>query len=298
MFFFFYRTAQAGGKEGKRGREKEEREERRKRREEGGRAIFGGTRPSHYTMADNAAADYTLLAGIFTALGAAGNIALALAQVPLVLQMFREGSSDKYSPLPSLALALSFSLWCGYTVWFLPVAQLYAANFCGMIIPFCYLMCFSWLAGTPLRRAQIFFGSIFCLGVSWAFSSGVFLGPGVSNRVGVCIGVTAAVNATFFLAPLRPLYLALVELDISRVSLWLSMVQVVQSIVWMLAGFYLRDSFIFAMNSVGLGFALIQIGGWIFIFLRSAPKGGVALEVRSPSQPTTEPQLEGIKPGP
>lgn len=240
------------------------------------------------------AVDPAVAANVFTAIGAAMNIALALSQVPLYVQMCREGCSDKYSPVPSLALAISLSLWSGYTVWHIPVAQLYAANFTGFLVPFLYLMVHAALASTPARKAFIFLGSVLCIGLTWAFSAGVFLGPGVANRVGVSIGVTACANALFFLAPLRPLYTALIELDLSRVSLVLSCVQVVQSIVWILAGYFLGDSFIWAMNCVGLAFAVLQILSWCYIFVRRAalPKAAPAaaasgaaptLDVRDPA---------------
>lgn len=219
-------------------------------------------------MANNA-----LAADILTSIGAAMNIALALSQAPLYLQMYREGSSDKYSPLPSLALSVTLSLWSGYTVWHIPVAQLYAANFAGFLIPFIYLLIFAALASTPAKKLFILSYSVLALGATWAFSAGVFLGPGVANRVGISIGVTATANVLFFLAPLRPLYTALRELDLQRVSLTLSLVQVVQSIVWILAGHFLGDSFILAMNCVGLSFACLQIASWVYIFLRRKGQG-------------------------
>ena len=151
---------------------------------------------------------------VFLSLGAAMNIGLALSQVPLIWQMMKEGCSDKYSWIPSLALSVCLSLWSGYTVWFLPLAQLYAANFCGFLIPFIYLMLFSWFSSTWQRKALIFGVSVLSLGATWAFSAGVFLGSSVSNPVNISIGVTATSNAFFFLAPLWPLYSALRELDV------------------------------------------------------------------------------------
>ena len=229
---------------------------------------------------------------VLTALGAAGNIALALSQVPLYLQMYREGCSDKYSPIPSLALSCVMSLWGGYTVWHLPLPQIYAANFCGFLIPFVYLCIHAALASTLARRAGIFLGTVFALGLTWAFSAGVFLGPGVANPVDVSIGVTAACSFGFFLAPLRPLFTALQQLDLTRVSLTLSLVQVVQSIVWILAGYFIGDVFITWMNSVGLAFAVLQVGCWLYIFLRTRaaagkqapppPEAASALDVRTP----------------
>lgn len=227
---------------------------------------------------------------VLTAIGAAGNICLALAQVPLYLQMWREGSSDKYSPLPSFALSFVMSLWCGYTVWFLPLPAIYAANFSGMLIPFFYLMVHAALASTLARKAAVFFGSVFALGLSWAFSAGVFLGAGVANRVDVSISVTAAFSFAFFIAPLRPLYTALQELDLTRVSLTLSLVQICQSIVWILAGYFIGDSFITWMNSVGLGFAVLQVSCFFYIYLWGRVKPAApppsqdtaALDVRAP----------------
>jgi hypothetical protein len=231
---------------------------------------------------------------VLTALGAAGNIALALSQAPLYLQMYREGCSDKYSPIPSLALSCVMSLWGGYTVWYLPLPQIYAANFCGFLIPFVYLCIHAALASTLARRAGIFLGTVFALGLTWAFSAGVFLGPGVANPVDVSIGVTAACSFGFFLAPLRPLFTALQQLDLTRVSLTLSLVQVVQSIVWILAGYFIGDVFITWMNSVGLAFAVLQVGCWLYIFLRTRaaagkqapppppPEAASTLDVRAP----------------
>ena len=154
-------------------------------------------------------APINMVAGdILTAIGAAGNICLALAQVPLYLQMWREGCSDKYSFFPSLALSCVMSLWSGYTVWYLPLPQIYTANFTGFLIPFCYLCVHAALASTSARKAAIFLGSCFCIGLTWAFSAGVFLGPGVAHPVDVSIGVTATCSFAFFLAPLRPLWIA------------------------------------------------------------------------------------------
>lgn len=231
--------------------------------------------------------DAALAANVLTGIGAAANISLALSQVPLYIQMWREGCSDAYSPLPSLALSVTLSLWSGYTVWYIPVAQLYAANFAGFLIPFLYLCVHAALASTLARKAAIFFGTVLALGATWAFSAGVFLGPGVANRVNISIGVTATANALFFLAPLSPLYTALVELDLSRVSLVLSCVQVAQSIVWILAGHFLGDAFILAMNAVGLTFAVLQILSWIYIFLRrGSQQAKEAQQLPSPSAAT------------
>jgi hypothetical protein len=209
-----------------------------------------------------------VVGNVLTAIGAAGNICLALAQVPLYLQMYREGSSDKYSPLPSLALSFVMSLWCGYTVWYLPLPAIYVANFSGMVIPFCYLMVHAALASTLKKKVAAFFGTLLALGLSWGFSAGVFVGPGVTNRVDIHIGVTAAFSFGFFIAPLRPLFTALQDLDLSRVSLTLPLVQICQSIIWIFAGFYIGDAFTTWMNSVGLGFAVLQVACWVYIYLR------------------------------
>ena len=50
-------------------------------------------------------------ASVFSALGAAGNILLFLAQVPLMRQIIREKSSDAYSWLPSITLMSCMSMW-------------------------------------------------------------------------------------------------------------------------------------------------------------------------------------------
>jgi hypothetical protein len=213
---------------------------------------------------------------VLLSLGAAMNISLALSQVPLLIQMMKEGVSDSYSWMPSLALSVTLSLWSTYTVWFLPLPQLYAANFCGFIIPFLYLMCFAAYASTWQKKCTIFFTSVIAVGATWAFGAGVFLGGNTQNPVSVVTGVTATSNVLFFLAPLYPLYLALKELDVSRVSLTLSCVQVVQSVVWIAGGALVPDFFIVAINAVGMCFAFIQIASWCYITVMAKSKEGAA----------------------
>ena len=80
---------------------------------------------------------------VLSAIAAAGNITLFLAQVPLMRRIARERDSRKYSALPSLTMMATMSLWSAYAVFVIPTAQLLVANFSGVGIPFVYMCIFT-----------------------------------------------------------------------------------------------------------------------------------------------------------
>jgi hypothetical protein len=203
-------------------------------------------------------------ADVFSAIGAAGNVCLFLSQVPLMRRIIREGSSARYSWLPSLTLMTTLSLWSAYTWYALPQVQLFVANWTGMIIPAFYLVTFAVYAPTNAARVRIIGAGLLALAVTWGIGCGLFLG-GASEPAKTLGGVTTASNITFFVSPLRQLYFAARELDIKRVPVLLSVVQVLQSTIWIIAGALLGDVFIVIVNSLGCGFALLQCSIVVYI---------------------------------
>jgi hypothetical protein len=196
---------------------------------------------------------------VFSAIAAAGNIILFASQIPLMWRLIRvDGDSTHYDWLPSLTMMTTMSLWCGYTQFYLNSPQLYAANFPGMILPFLYLTIFVIYSKDNSRRMRIAGATLLSIAVTWGFSAGVFLG-GVANPTTVSGGVTAAVNISFFVSPLRQLYRSVRELDLSRVPVLLSVVQFWQSLAWIIAAALLDDGFILGVNSAGFGFAILQL---------------------------------------
>ena len=105
---------------------------------------------------------------------ALGNVILFVSQAPLMLSIVREGTSDKYSWLPSITLLNASSFWSGYTVWVLTDPVFWVANFPGMFFPAVFLLIFATYSSTPLRRAQILGATALSLAASWAFSVAVF----------------------------------------------------------------------------------------------------------------------------
>jgi hypothetical protein len=196
---------------------------------------------------------------VFSAIAAAGNIILFASQIPLILRLVRvDKDSTRYDWLPSLTLMTTMSLWCGYTVWVLPTAQLFAANFTGIALPAIYLTCFAIYAKSTRRRLTIIASGLVALAVTWGFSAGVYAG-GVANATNIGGGVTAAVNCSFFVSPLRQIFRAVKELDLSRVPTLLSIVQFWQSLAWIVAAALLEDWFILGVNSAGFCFACLQL---------------------------------------
>lgn len=199
----------------------------------------------------------SIAANVFSALGAAGNFILFLSQVPLMRRIFQEKDSTKYSYLPSVALIATLSLWSAYTIFVIPTPQLLAANFSGVGIPMFYIGIFMWFSQTWLRRVQIFAITLTALAVAWGVALGILLG-GVKNGGSVVGWITAVVNCGFFVSPLKRLYEAVREMDISRVPTLLTYVQLVQPLVWVIAAALLNDPFILGVNAIGLTFAWIQ----------------------------------------
>ena len=85
------------------------------------------------------------------------------------------------------------------------------------------------------------------------------------NRSRVFAPIFASVSGECFL-PLIPFFSPLVALyrgfkarDLSHVSRLLSMVQVVQSSLWVAAAVMLPDTFVLIVNAIGLGFACVQV---------------------------------------
>ena len=215
-------------------------------------------------------------ASVFTAIGAAGNILLFLSQTLLIRQLVKEGSSERYSFLPSLTLMGCLTLWCAYTVWVLPEPQLYAANFPGMIIPFLNLLTFAVYA-SPARRLRILGATALTLGAAWGVPAGLFVGR--VERADTILGIIICVaSISFFVSPVEALLAAWREQDTSRVPILMSMVQFFQAGVWVVAAVLLSDVFILGVNAAGAASALAQIACYTLITLRSKRAAALAGE--------------------
>lgn len=228
-------------------------------------------RPTVYEMSAQADA-----AAAISGIAAAGNVILFSSPIPLMLAIIREGDSTKYDWLPYLTMLLTMSLWCGYTVWVLPTVQVYVANFSGMILPIIYLTIFTIYAKSWVARAKIFSAMLLALAVTWGFSAGVYANGGVENATLIQGGITAAVNVSFFLSPLRQLYRAAVETDLSRVPMLLSLVQFFQPVPWVIAGALLNDWFLTGVNSTGWAFGILQMGVILYVRHKREQLDGVA----------------------
>ena len=100
--------------------------------------------------------------------------------------------------------------------------------------------------------------------MAWGVAFAIFFG-GVRNASNVLGWVVSAVNCTFFVSPLRRLYYAVREQDVSRVPTHLTYVQIGQSAVWMAAALLLGDPFILGVNTIGEAFALLQLSIIVYI---------------------------------
>jgi hypothetical protein len=212
---------------------------------------------------------------VMSAIAAAGNIILFASQIPLVWRLATvDKDSSRYDWLPSLTLMTTMSLWCGYTVWVLPTTQLFAANFPGVGLPLCYLAAFAvFERKDQRRRLRIIAATLLALAATWGFSAGVYGSGSVANATSVGGGVTAAVNCSFFVSPLRQLRRAARELDLSRTPTLLSFVQFWQSVAWVAAAVLLDDMFILGVNAVGLSFACLQLAVIAYVRRRRAQLG-------------------------
>ena len=198
-------------------------------------------------------------AAVLSGIAAVGNVTLFSSQIPLVYRLIKiDKDSTKYDYLPSLTLMTTLSLWCGYTVWVLPTPQLYAANFPGIILPFIYLMIFSYYSKTTARKCKIFSLTILALAITWGISAGVYATQ-IENGTNIGGGITAAVNCSFFLSPLRQLRRAVKEKTLIYTPTLLSIVQFFQALTWVFAAALLKDWFIFGVNFAGWVFACLQL---------------------------------------
>ncbi len=210
--------------------------------------------------------DVRAVAGsVLSAIAAAGNITLFASQIPLMVRLVRvDKDATKYDWLPSLTLMTTMSLWCGYTVWVLPTAQLFAANFSGIILPLSYLTLFVIYSKTTRRRLIITASTLFALAVTWGFSAGVYA-TGIDNAIAIGGGVTATVNCSFFISPLRQLARAVQLRDLARTPTLLSTVQFFQSIAWIAAATLIEDNFILGVNAAGFAFACLQLTVIVYV---------------------------------
>jgi hypothetical protein len=225
---------------------------------------------------------YETATDVMSAIAAVGNFILFSSQIPLVYRLVTvDKDSRKYDFLPSLTLMTTMSLWCGYTVWVLPRVQLFAANFTGIALPLGYLFFFALYSHhDTARRMRIIVAAIVALAVTWGFSAGIYVGN-VANATNIGGGVTATVNCTFFLSPLRQLRRAALDLDLSRTPTLLSFVQFWQSVAWVIAAALLEDNFLLGVNSAGLGFACLQLSVIYYVRWRRAKLGLAAGELPS-----------------
>lgn len=209
-------------------------------------------------------------ASVTSAIAAVGNITLFSSQIPLVYRLaVHHKDSTNYDYLPSLTLMTTLSLWCGYTVWVLPTPQLFAANFPGMILPFFYLLFFAYYSKTSFRRWKILLLTFIALGATWGISAGVY-STNLPEGTNIGGGITAAVNFTFFLSPLRQLRRAVKERTLIYTPTLLSFVQFFQALMWVIAAALLKDWFIFGVNFAGWIFAMLQLG--VIFYVRSLQK--------------------------
>lgn len=213
------------------------------------------------------------VAAVLSALGAAANNCLFLAQLPLIRAFVAKGSSDGYPFLPSAALMLLLTVWSAYTVYVIPTAQLYVANFPGMIIPFLNLVFFTVYASTWQRKILIGSITLVFLAFGWVVPIILFTRVGVES-VGILI---VLLSLFFFVSPLPALRTAWIEKDASRVPVLLAAVQAVQASIWIAAGVYLGDNFIYGCNSGALITATLQLLSYCAIRLRIHYSGGAVV---------------------
>lgn len=240
--------------------------------------------------------DAALAAVVFSALAAVGNIALFLSQVPLMRRIGTERDSRQFSALPSLTLMVTMSLWSAYAVFVIPTVELLVANFSGVIIPLAYLCIFIVYDPTALGRAQLVGLTALALAAPWGIAIGIFFG-GAPNPGNVLGWVTAAVNCSFFVAPLKQLRDAVRKRNIARVPTLLTCesrrprwivyagsncsarsrlrlradVQIGQGATWMVAALLLGDPFILGVNTIGEAAALLQLGIIVYVKRSSGP---------------------------
>lgn len=212
--------------------------------------------------------DADIAAG-FSAAGAVANNLLYLSQAPLMLQMVREGCSDAYPVLPSLMLASLMAMWTGYTVWFIPTLPLYFGNAPGFVIPSVFLALLAAYSTSPARRAGIACAGVACVAGSWGLAAALFLTGLPPTRAADILGaVIVVLSVAFWVSPLPALRSAWLARDTSRVPLLLSLVQAGQAVLWLVAGIFLNDKFIWGCNVGNLFMALLQISLFAGITLR------------------------------
>jgi hypothetical protein len=214
------------------------------------------------------------IAAGFSAAGAVANNLLYLSQGPLMLQMVREGSSDAYPVLPSLMLGSLMALWTGYTVWFLPTLPLFFGNAPGFVVPGVFLALLAAYSSAPARRARIACAGVACFGGAWGLAAALFLTGLPPARAADILGaVIVVLSVAFWVSPLPALRSAWIARDTSRVPLLLSLVQAGQAVLWLVAGIFLNDKFIWGCNVGNLFMALLQISLFAGITLRIRADG-------------------------
>lgn len=208
-------------------------------------------------------------AGLST-VGVLLNVVMFLSQIPVIVKLVKEGSSELYSWAPPAGLLLTTGCWLGYALCALPTPQVIGINALGALLGFSYLVVYGVFAKTWTRKATIggfavgypllvvaFYGLLF---------GGASYGVEVTGSKATAGFVTTALNTSLWASPLQALWGAARELDTSRVSVPLSFLQLAAASVWGAAGVVLRDETLQACSFIGVGLSAAQIGvlGWIW----------------------------------
>lgn len=247
------------------------------------------------------------LGGVGTAL----SIVLYASQLPLMRRLVREGDATLpgYSYLPTLGQVAQAGPWCAYAVLINPTIPLLLANFAGLAFAFGYLAVYALYTPSWRGRATILGATLAICAAILALYCGLFLAPSSPPRpTAIVISgvVTILLNQAFWVFPLHGLWLSLHSLDTTRISLLLSLCQLVTLSFWTAYGVVVNDVYVIGNCATAAVLGLVQCTIILVIWrlqrlrgvgadgkprlLKAAPNaietlsplGGIALKVAEP----------------
>ena len=218
----------------------------------------------------------------------AANVGLHFTQVPLMLAMLRDNdaqSLSRYVSLPSLLQASACSLWLGYGLYTLSSTPLVANNTIGTALSLFYVICFVIKRPSPLGKAIVAGAWLLAISASLLIYGLLYGGPArAAGADAVAAAICIAVTAFFWASPLRALQAAAVDLDDSRVPIFLSLVMMATVVLWLAAGLLLGDVALVVCSAIGVAFTGLQffVMGYIKWKKRGAKAGLHAAGLESP----------------
>lgn len=192
-----------------------------------------------------------------------------MAEWTLVKKIVHEKDASRYSWAPAFGLLLTATFWLGYGSCVLPTPQVLTVNAFGALQALAYLGIFVIYSRDAGRRSRIIICTVaYCAFVAMLF--GFLFGlPGSarSNAVPTVSIILIIINTSLWGSPLQALWAAFKVLSLQRVSVPLSVLQLICAALWAQAGILLSDLPLTITSSVGCILSAVQVMVIVYIAL-------------------------------